>query len=149
MLLILVDHATNNNQTIHSNDEDEKSDCEKVEDGAGLDFDFEESCDERNFENGKTATAVEHGRKDVKTCKSLKKLEQLQGYVKREFGHELKLIFEVRTRWNSVFDLCERYIKLRSCVFKAYVDVNMVSNVTSGDMKTLKDFCSCLKPLKL
>ena len=48
-----------------------------------------------------------------------------------------------------MFDLYERYNKLRTCVSKAFVDVNMVSNVTAEDMKTLKDICSCLDPLKV
>ena len=43
----------------------------------------------------------------------------------------------------------ERYIKLRSCVSKVCVNVNIDSKVTADDMKTFKDICSCLEPLKV
>ena len=40
----------------------------------------------------------------------------LQPYVKAEFGKEISLVLDCRTRWNSLFDVLSRFVRLRSAL---------------------------------
>lgn len=49
----------------------------------------------------------------------------LQKYVKIELNKELKLILDVRTSWNSLVAMLERFIVLKSYILKAVMDLNL------------------------
>lgn len=51
----------------------------------------------------------------------------LQKHVKEEIGHELNLLLDVRTRWNSMMQMVERFLKLKNAIKKALIDLNMSS----------------------
>ena len=77
------------------------------------------------------SAAIKTVRKDVKFFrKSPKSNEFLQENIKKEFGKELKLILDVRTRWNSLYAMLERYVKVRMCVVKTLKDLALTTSVT-------------------
>src|SRR5262249_19135821 len=49
--------------------------------------------------------------------KSPTKNDLLQKYVKEEFGKEVHLI-DVKTRWNSLYLMLQRFYELKSCILK-------------------------------
>ena len=93
---------------------------------------------------------IRHVRKDIKFFrKSPKSNECLQINVFNTFKKELKLILDVRTRWNSLFQMLSRYVLLRSCVVKTLIDMSKTSSVTDQDVIVCKKLCAALEPVKL
>ena len=61
----------------------------------------------------------------------------------------MKLSLDVKTRWNSLFDMLTRYIKLRSCIVKTMIDIGCVSLVSDNDFQMCKHLVEALEPVKL
>lgn len=61
------------------------------------------------------------------------KNDLLQKYVLEEYGKNVDLILDCKTRWNSLSDMVGRFLKLKSCVFKALLDLKLKSNVKFTD----------------
>ena len=96
------------------------------------------------------ADVISNVRKDVKFFrKSPKSNELLQNNVKCDFKHELKLILDVKTRWNSLYDMLQRYVKLRSCVVKTFIDIAKSSAVSDADFDICKQLVQVLEPVQL
>ena len=94
-------------------------------------------------------TAICHVRQDVKKFRrSPKSNEMLQLNVQASFQKELKLILDVKTRWNSLHDMFERYCLLRSCIVKTMIDIKSTSAVTDNEFAVCKSLCEALKPFK-
>ncbi len=89
-----------------------------------------------------------------KVCKTFKKSplknDILQRFVKSEHGHELQLMIDVKTRWNSLVYMCERFCKLKSCITQA-LDVCSASDETfsENDWTVLKSLCQTLRPIEI
>lgn len=47
----------------------------------------------------------------------------LQTYVKQELGKELQVAMDCKTRWSSLADMLERFLKLKSAITKALIDI--------------------------
>lgn len=73
----------------------------------------------------------------------------LQVYVKQEFGKELKLIMDTRTRWNSLVEMLERFNQLKSCVRKALIDIASDIVILDAEILSIKNIISALLPVKL
>ena len=75
----------------------------------------------------------------------------LQPYVKREFGKDISLVLDCCTRWSSLYDMLSRFLKLRSAVQKALIDLNESVQVqlTDGDFTVIQEVASALEPLQL
>ena len=73
----------------------------------------------------------------------------LQVYVKQEFGKELKLIMDSRTRWNSLVDMLERFNQLKNCVKKALIDIASDIVILDAEIVSIKNIISALLPVKL
>lgn len=71
----------------------------------------------------------------------------LQAYVKEEKGHELQLLLDTRTRWNSLVIMVERFLKLLDSIKKALADINYYWNEENEGV--LKKLVQILNPLKL
>ena len=54
--------------------------------------------------------------------------DMLQKHVKSEFGHELIPILDCKTRWNSLFDMAEHFVKLSKCMKMALIKVQSPIN---------------------
>lgn len=78
------------------------------------------------------------------------KNEILQGFVKRiNNGKELKLKIDSKTRWNSLHDACERFLKLLGPVQEALEHFEKGFMWTDDDTKTLEMIVNALGPAKL
>jgi len=75
--------------------------------------------------------------------------DTLQHYVRREFGMELVLLLDCRTRWSSLADMLSRFVKLRGPIMKALIDLSEPTQVTDGDFCVIEDMVSCLEPVKI
>lgn len=68
-------------------------------------------------------------RKTVKLFrKSPTKNDVLQKYISNEFGKNMQLVLDCKTRWSSLADMISRFNKLKTCVSKAFIDVNLGTN---------------------
>lgn len=95
-------------------------------------------------------SAIKHVREDVKRFRrSPKDNEVLQKHVKSEIGKELKLILDVKTRWNTLCAMLERYCKIRPCLEKTFIDLKGNSKVTENELMCIKQLTSALEPVKL
>ena len=65
------------------------------------------------------------------------KNKYLQKYVQNEFGISLNLILDCKTRWNSLSDMLERFLKLKDCVMKALIDLKVKSTLDEIDFQQL------------
>ena len=81
--------------------------------------------------------------------KSPKKNEILRIHVKCEFKKELILILDTKTRWNSLLEMIERFLKLKKCIEKALIDLDEQFNMSQGEYLLLDDIILSLQPLKL
>ncbi|GBP71214.1 hypothetical protein EVAR_18007_1 [Eumeta japonica] len=81
--------------------------------------------------------------------KSPLKNSQLQNYVKAEFGKELSLLLDVKTRWNSIIVMAERFLKLKNCVKKALIDLNMLDKWNEDNLLLLQSIVDLLQPVKI
>lgn len=73
----------------------------------------------------------------------------LQKYVKEEIGHELNLLLDIRTRWNSMMQMVERFLKLKNAIKKALIDLNMSSMWRDDNIDVLESLLVVLHPVKL
>ncbi len=48
-----------------------------------------------------------------------------------------------------MFDMLQRYIKLRSCIVKTMIDVGSASCVSEGEFEICKQLVEALEPVKL
>ena len=91
---------------------------------------------------------IHHIRLIVRVFRKFLKKETLQKYVKNQFGTELKLIFGVKTRWNSLCDMLERFLKLKDCIMKAMIDLKINLQLDIDDFTKLENLVAALKPTK-
>ena len=73
----------------------------------------------------------------------------LQPYVKREFGKEMSLILDCKTRWSSLVDMLARFLHLRGPVQKALIDLGQSAEVSDADFAVITEIVACLEPLKV
>lgn len=93
--------------------------------------------------------AIHKLRSLVKTFKkSPMKNDLLQKYSAEEFGRSLDLILDCKTRWNSLHDMIERFLKLKSCVMKTSLDLKLKINFTEEDIQQLENICCSLNVIK-
>lgn len=76
----------------------------------------------------------------------------LQNYIKAEFGRELQLVKDCKTRWSSLAAMISRFNLVKQCIFKALIDLRMTSasySFTEKECNTLTDIELALEPVKL
>ena len=72
--------------------------------------------------------------------KSPMKNDKLQLYVKEQFGKELALKLNVKTRWHSMCEMLERFLNIRLAVAKALIDFNIPLSLTPQEYILLTYF---------
>lgn len=72
----------------------------------------------------------------------------LQKNVKAEFGKELMLILDSKTRWNSLLLMLERFIKLKSAIQKSLIDLKSDIRFSTAEFDLLTKTVSVLMPIK-
>ena len=78
--------------------------------------------------------------------KSPKKNETLQTHLKNEFHKELMLILDSKTRWNSLLEMIERFLKLKKCIEKALIDLDKQISISQCEYLLLDDILFSLQP---
>ncbi|GBP75913.1 Folliculin-interacting protein 1 [Eumeta japonica] len=73
----------------------------------------------------------------------------LQKYVKKEFGRELNLTLDVKTRWNSMLQMTDRFLKLKNAIKKALIDLEMSHLWDDKNVVILEKIYQILQPTKL
>lgn len=80
--------------------------------------------------------------------KSPLKSSVLEKYAIQEFGISLKLIADVRTRWNSLVHSIKRFLKLEKCVNKVLREMGN-NEVDAHTLEVLRTLLSFVKPLEM
>lgn len=73
----------------------------------------------------------------------------LQKHVVAEFGVELVLLLDVRTRWNSMLTMIERFLKLKNAIKKALIDLNSSQKWNEDNIAVVQKLQMILTPTKL
>ena len=76
-------------------------------------------------------------------------IQNLQKYVMQEHEKELSLILDCKTRWSSMFQMIERFILLKKCIFKALLDLSIAHDITQAEFLFLDEMKAALEPVKL
>ena len=116
------------NEDDDGDDDTQGTDVDNPEsDSASEEIEVSENIVVESFEtdsaelNESYASLIGKVREDCKKFRRGRADEILQGYVMNEFGHELKPVIDVKSRWNTIESMLTRYIKLRPCILKAFV----------------------------
>ena len=59
------------------------------------------------------------------------------------------LIFDSKTRWNSLQEMSERFLKVKHSSAKAVLNINMEMDIKNGEFKLLKDIVAALQLVKV
>lgn len=95
-------------------------------------------------------STIQKVRKVVKMFKrSSLKNERLEFYVRQDLGHELSLILDCKTRWNSLAAMMERFHKLNRSVAKALIDIESEIFFSESEIKLIHDIYKALEPIKV
>jgi len=73
----------------------------------------------------------------------------LQKYVKAEYGKEIKLLLDCKTRWNSLLAMLERFILLKTSIQKSLIDLNHPIHLEDSDYNLITEITDVLAPVKL
>ena len=71
----------------------------------------------------------------------------MQRYVKAEFGKELNLELDCKTRWNRPLNMLTRIIQVNSCIRKVMIDVKNKVQLTEAEIDTIKEIVLALEPV--
>lgn len=74
--------------------------------------------------------------------------EVLQRYVLEEFGKDLSLQLDCKTRWSSMCNMLQRFIKLYYCIQKSLIDLKSDIRFTEEEVSFLKHVHEVLDVLK-
>lgn len=77
------------------------------------------------------------------------KNDLLQKYSAEEHGKSLDLILDCKTRWNSLSDMIGRFLKLKSCILKALLDLKSNMTFTEKEFQDLHDIHHSLDVIKI
>jgi hAT family C-terminal dimerisation region len=77
--------------------------------------------------------------------------EFLQKHVRDEFGKELRLLLDTKTRWSSLFSMLERFYLIRNAVRKALIDLKLQPSIvfTDQEFEHIHNVVQALQVIKL
>ena len=81
--------------------------------------------------------------------KSPTKNDVLCKYVREEFGKELSVLLDSKTRWSSLFTMLDRFYAIRNPTRKALIDVKSNIVFTEEDFVQIHDVVYSLEAVKL
>ena len=96
------------------------------------------------------SSVIKKVRKIVKAFrKSPIKNEILQKHISQEFSKELRLNLDIKIRWNSLIDMLERFLNVKSAILKAAKDLNMEIDLNEEEFEALQIIVQTLVPIKI
>lgn len=130
-------------------DEEETEEDNDWEEVGELDYDIN-YVEEVVLADADVSRVIKKLRKIVKMFRrSSLKNDILQKYVKETENKEKGLILDVKTRWNSLVDMLERFISLHDCIQKALIDLKSKISFTDEDFKVAEAVFLVLQPIKV
>lgn len=69
--------------------------------------------------------------------------------VKDEFGHEIELHLDVKTRWNSIPSMIEPLVKTETAIRETLREFNSLNVIEALDFSALKILVKAMEPVKL
>lgn len=113
-------------------------------------FDNNDAEDEFVLTNDSFNKVIEKIRVIVKKFKnSPLKQELLQKYVMGDLNKSYKVILDVKTRWNSLFYMCDRYMLLSNSISKALVELGETNiDLTENEKVVCANIIEILEPLE-
>lgn len=138
-------------------DDCENSDCDNDEDDDDendevlqIGQDMSIGSQLNSVKNLQLSSLIAKIRKVVKMFrKSTKNDDILQKHVKEEFGKELSLILDSKTRWNSLLNMLERFSTIQNCVRKSLIDLKLNITFTDNELTLLSNTILALQPIKI
>lgn len=73
----------------------------------------------------------------------------LQKYVKEEFGKKIQLMIDVKTRWNSLYLMLERFYEVKNSILKSLIDLNSTISFEEHEWEMINILVTTLAPIKL
>lgn len=73
----------------------------------------------------------------------------LQKYTKEEFGKEMQLLIDLKTRWNSLYIMLERFRKLKNSIRKSLIDLNCIISFEEEEWNMINVLVTTLEPIQL
>ena len=134
---------------------------EKAEDAESADSDLDDDTEEEGFQVSAEIEVVLEFEDDlhpfiqkIRTVmklfrKSPTKNDILQKHIKEQFGKELQLILDVKTRWNSLFSMLQRFYHVKNCILKSLIDVEPTFSFGEDDFTMISNLLEVLEPVKL
>lgn len=99
--------------------------------------------------NDSIMPSIEYMRKIIKSFrKSPYKSSILEKHSEEQFGRPLKLISDVKTRWNSLVFSIERFVNLRDSINKTQKEMG-ADEISVHHLEKLQETLSFLKPLEM
>lgn len=143
-----VELESDTNWESNGESEDEFED-EDIENDNGLTIELQQN-NILEINHYELAPLIKKVRKIVKIFRRspTKNDKVLQHYVKAEFGKELVLFLDCKTRWNSLFSMLERFYMLKSCIQKSIIDLKLDS-FSDEEFEAISVAISALHPVKL
>lgn len=93
---------------------------------------------------------IEKIRKIVKIFrKSPLKNEKLQDFIKGEYGKEMKLLLDCKTRWNSLLTMLERFLKVKKCIPKALRAIGSTETLSDSEWNSIDNLLDTLRPIEI
>jgi len=133
-------------QFVHESEEEEDENLEWSE---GELSDVENEISPDLFLNETINEKLQQARKLVKFFnRSPVKNATLQKFVIESHKTELKLILDIKTRWNSILAMAKRLVRLESCIEKSLTELNDSHLFDSSLFRFLQQLIDCLQPVE-
>ena len=72
-----------------------------------------------------------------------------QKYVLLEQNKELSLVLVCKTRWSSIYEMIERFVCLKKCIWKALLDLSVEHDISTAEFLCLNELKCALEAIKL
>lgn len=138
----------NKSVNVKQSDDVSSSNESSDDEDAALDID---SCRHNKIELSKNMkNIIQKIRGVISTiCKSPVRNDILQKHVMADFNKELCLLLDVKTRWNSLLTMLERFLKLLSPLRKCLIDLRINVTFSEEEISLCQSIVEALKPVRL